>query len=398
MGACLMWREKHKKLILAVITALHWFSLYSYSPYFTPYMEKLGAAATLIGFAVGAYGAAQMILRIPLGITADKIGRQKIFVTLGLLSSMLSTLIMRLFPFPAAMVVGKLLAGASAATWVVFPLLYSSYYKPEESTKAIGSINAYNNGGKMLSNLMAGLVVTRFGAPSSFTIAVIAAAIGLILSFFVTDIDQSKKREPAKLSELVRVIGNKSLLYACISAACLQFISFATVYGFTANIASDLGATSLELSFVTFAQSLASFAASLLVGRLFVKWIGEKGCLTISFVGLIVYCAVVPYAGYVWIIIAMQAIAGLANGILQTLNMSIAVRTVAPEKKSTAMGAYQALYGIGMTLGPVVMGRLVDWSGYRPSYLVMAGFAFLAAIYSVICYRFVSESKHLPKK
>ena len=82
-----MMRERYKKLILAAVTCCHWFSLYAYSPYFTPYMESLGAAASLIGFAVGLYGASQMVLRIPLGITADKLGRQKIFVSAGLLAS-----------------------------------------------------------------------------------------------------------------------------------------------------------------------------------------------------------------------------------------------------------------------------------------------------------------------
>ncbi|MBQ9563728.1 MAG: MFS transporter [Lachnospiraceae bacterium] len=386
-------RERYKKLILALVTGCHWFSLYAFSPYFTPYMEKLGSAASLIGFAVELYGASQMVLRIPLGITADKIGRQKIFVSLGLLLSALGTLIMRVFPTPGAMIAGKILTGASAATWVVFPLLFSGYFRPEESTKAIGIINAFNNGGKMLSNIMAGLLVTRFGAPSSFTLAFGAAALGLVLSFFVTDMDRSKKREPVKLVELAKVIKNPSLLYACLLAASMQFVVFATVFGFTANIASDLGATSLQLSYVTFAHSLASFGVSLIVGTVLVKYIGEKICMTASFAGFVIYCLLIPLAGNVWVIVLLQVIAGLATGILQTLNMAIAVRTVEPVKKSTAMGAYQAIYGIGMTVGPIVMGRLVELGGYRPSYFFMAGFSAAGAAVCYLLYRRMTAAR-----
>ena len=50
--------------------------------------------------------------------------------------------------------------------------------------------------------------------------------------------------------------------------------------------------------------------------------------------------------------------------------MAMVVSCVSEEKRSTAMGSYQAIYGIGMSLGPVVIGKLVSSYGFEFSYFI----------------------------
>ena len=63
--------------------------------------------------------------------------------------------------------------------------------------------------------------------------------------------------------------------------------------------------------------------------------------------------------------------------------MSLIVRSVSEEKRSTAMGFYQAVYGIGMTLGPVVMGNLVGAKGYGWAYMTIAIIMFVFAFVAI---------------
>ena len=60
------------------------------------------------------------------------------------------------------------------------------------------------------------------------------------------------------------------------------------------------------------------------------------------------------------------------------------IKYVQPEKKSTAMGFFQAVYGFGMTLGPVLMGRLVDVGGSRTAFSVFGVCAVCAAAAGVL--------------
>ena len=43
------------------------------------------------------------------------------------------------------------------------------------------------------------------------------------------------------------------------------------------------------------------------------------------------------------------------------------------------MGFFQALYGAGMALGPVLSGMLIDMAGIRFAYFALAGVAALGA-------------------
>ena len=52
--------------------------------------------------------------------------------------------------------------------------------------------------------------------------------------------------------------------------------------------------------------------------------------------------------------------------------MAKVVSSVSEEKRSTAMGFYQAVYGIGMSLGPVAVGSIVSSSGYEAAYFAVA--------------------------
>ena len=68
--------------VLAAIF-LFWFSMYTYPSFFSAYVsDRLMAPEVMTGLIVGAYGFAQMVLPIPLGIASDWTRRRKPFVAL----------------------------------------------------------------------------------------------------------------------------------------------------------------------------------------------------------------------------------------------------------------------------------------------------------------------------
>ena len=56
---------------LFIIMILYWFSLYTYIPFQVPYLYALNVTPSIVGIILGLYGASQMILRFPFGITDD---------------------------------------------------------------------------------------------------------------------------------------------------------------------------------------------------------------------------------------------------------------------------------------------------------------------------------------
>ena len=70
-------------------------------------------------------------------------------------------------------------------------------------------------------------------------------------------------------------------------------------------------------------------------------------------------CVVIAIADTPYLLILGNIVVGVGCLILNALLMSLIVRSVSEEKRSMAMGFYQAVCGIGMTPDPVAMGNLV---------------------------------------
>jgi MFS family permease len=102
-----------RTLFLAT-TSLYWICLYLYVPILAPFAEFRGAGLGLVGLVVSAYGIAQLLLRIPVGLLSDRLGRRKPFLLLGFLASSLSCVGFVLFESPWSMVGARFMSGISA--------------------------------------------------------------------------------------------------------------------------------------------------------------------------------------------------------------------------------------------------------------------------------------------
>ncbi len=70
---------------------------------------------------------------------------------------------------------------------------------------------------------------------------------------------------------------------------------------------------------------------------------------------------------------SVQAYYGVGMGLILPLTVAGAIRNIAPEKRGAAMGFHQSVYGVGMFLGPILAGAIVEASGYRANFFAMAG-------------------------
>jgi MFS family permease len=78
----------------------------------------------------------------------------------------------------------------------------------------------------------------------------------------------------------------------------------------------------------------------------------------------------------------LQAIGGVGFGLSSPLLMGLSIRAVPSEERATAMGAFQAVYSIGMLAGPWSAGWLADVAGLGSVFiaaglLALGSFAFV---------------------
>lgn len=375
-----------KKALLCTVTLCFWFAQYIYIPFLTPYLMTLAISATVVGAIVGAYGLTQLLLRIPLGIALDIHRQHRLVILVGVLLAGLSSIGMLLFPSPVMLFVANAMSGVASSTWISFTILYASYYESSHSTKAIGIINVFFQGGILLAFLAGGLLVSRFGIYSLFKVSFASGMIGTVLSFFIPR-EASAKGTNVTVASLLKVVKERRVIVFSLLCGVSWFVVFATVFSFSTSTAKALGASGPQLGAFSMLYSVGTIAGSYFLATRFAHAMGEKKLLVLGFAILAFYCACMPFIADLRLFYPLHLVCGLGNGVLLAATMAFAVKEVELEKKTTAMGFFQSIYCIGITAGPVVMGMLIDHGGKVLAFCAVGATSLVCAILVPFLYR-----------
>jgi len=374
---------KNRISLLYVVTAIFWFALYAYVPYISPYSELLGADLRLIGLIVGAYGFTQMLIRFPLGILSDKLGKRKIFVLSGLLFAGASGIVVYFFPHPYTMLLSRSLGGVAAASWVTFAILGSSYYPPQQATKSVGYLNAANAVGRLVAFLAGGLVAEVMGVPYAFLLGGAAGVVGLIAGLGITETVPDNKTPPT-ISDLLGLTRNRQLLVTSFLAILSMYISFATAFGFTPLFAYSLDVSQFELGLLGMTSALPGLIFAPMAGTVLPRKIGTRNTIMLGFILTAIGCVLIPLTSNIWQLYAVQIVISTGNVLAYTLLMGLSIKDIEEERRATAMGFFQAVYGIGMFIGPFATGWIAHGFGLYIAFVVtglVGVFGALAAFY-----------------
>ena len=357
--------------------------MYTCVPILTAYVEYLGASHKMAGLIVGMYGFSQMLLRIPVGIASDRLHKRKLFIVFGLLFTTLAGVGILVTKELTWILILRALAGAAAATWVDFTILFTSYYRNEETTKAIGTISVYNNLGQMFGILCGGWVADLYGWEASFLLGAAVGTIGLAGSFFLVEkFEEGAQKITAR--GVVEVAGDRTLLIVSSLSILFQVITFATVFGFTPVYAQELGASKFDMGLLTFCSTFPTAMAAWIGGRHLAQRIGEKNVVVLGFVLGGVFTILIPFTSNLALLMLSQAIAGFGRGFSFPVLMSLSIKHMEPGKKATAMGFFQAIYGFGMFLGPGFMGATGDFLTMKLGFVIIGAIGCLAAVLSYL--------------
>jgi MFS family permease len=217
---------------------------------------------------------------------------------------------------------------------------------------------------------MAGFIADEMGWSAAFILGAVIGLVGLVGSLFLVEhIEEGAPK--ITLSGVAGVASDRILLLVSLLAILSQVLTFATVFGFTPVYATELGAGKWEMSLLTCISSLPVAVASLYGGRKWAARYGEKRVAVWGFILTGVFTLTIPFTDQLWILMLTQAVAGFGRGLSFTVLMSLSIKHMSRDTRATAMGFFQAIYGLGMFIGPVFMGILGDWLSLSQGFLVL---------------------------
>jgi len=389
---------KKNTALLLVATALYWFSLYTYPVLLSGYAQQvLQASPAVIGGIVGSYGLVQMLLRTPLGFASDRLRRRKPFLTLGLVMTTTAALGLYLARSPLAAMVARGTAGAGAAAWVAFSVLYAGYGAKNAggNVRAMGTLSAVMYGAQLAGAQTGGLLARVAGTQAAFLLAVAVGVLGIVCSCLIADLRPTAK--PTVPRDLLAVLKSRSLLSCAALTILMQVIMWSTLYGFSPQWAVEaLGADAASLALLSTVHLLPNMLFAWLTGRLLAPRLGPRPVMALGFCLMALCCAGMPFTTAFGQMLFLQALCGIGVGCTAPVALALCIRDTTPDRHGMAMGLYQSLYGIGMFAGPMLAGALVNAAspvvegvtqliiGYRINFFAMAAVGGLAAVLALL--------------
>ena len=340
---------------VALATYFFWISLYLYVPVLPLHARDLGANLEMVGIIIASYAIGQLLLRIPIGVGSDIIGK-KPFAIGALVLSALGAVWLGLSPDPWSLFAARTLTGIAAAGWVAISVLFASYYPATSTSRAMVVIMSVNTLALVTATFTSGIVADKFGTLSTFYGA---AGIGFAGALLLLMAPEPRVVSATKYSfnTLIGILKTPLLLRVSAIAITLQFVTFGVNFGFLPIHAENLGASKSEIGYITGSGLLAAVAGTAASAWVAKRW-GPTTAVMVAGLATLFSLIVMTATTDLMTLGALQAFNGFGRGMMNTVLISMALASAPVTIRATAMGSYQALYAIGMLLGPAVSGPI----------------------------------------
>ncbi|MBG9785245.1 MFS transporter [Shouchella lehensis] len=379
-------RRVHHIIFLASVFCF-WLATYSYVPIFSLYLESIPFSYGSIGIILGSYGVTQVLLRFPLGVLLDKLATlRKHFYVGGFVVAIVSGFILLFSSSFLWILTGRLLAGVTAAMWVMATIMYAEYFQSNHTSKAMGLLQFSTVMPQFLSMLTAGLLVEWMGFALPFWAGIVAASVGLLLALSIKVVpSHMETRQPLSTVSIIRsTVTMRSLLPITLVSLFAHALLFISIFGFTPVYAGSQGIGEGAMVWIMTAFFVPHAAASIFIALINLPPTLEQLLMISSLMVTTITFLFLPLATGILSISLLHAIIGLTIGILLPLLLSQIASLPPASLKTSVMGFYQSVYAIGIFIGPYLAGFAAEQFGLKHVFTLAAIISFIALAIAVL--------------
>jgi MFS family permease len=357
-------------LVLYVLTVLlYWSALYFYVPTLPMYVHSKIGDLAVVGAVLSMYGLWQALARLPVGMAADRIGRRKPFILFGPIMALLGAWVMGHASGSAGLFAGRAITGLAAAAWVPMVAAFNALFPPKEAVRASALISLVSTLGCIIGTSLNGRLNEIGGYGLAFALAAGMGGAALIVGLALPEPPLTGQRPSAK--DLARVVTRRVVWLPSLLSGVSHYVLFTATYGFLPILGQRLGLGDVAQGLLV-SLNLASTAVGNLGVAALGKRIGSRRLAYGSFTLLALGAGLAAFAQGPALIIAAQLCIGLGQGASYPVLMGLSMRHVGLGERTAAVGAFQALYGIGMFAGPAVNGLVASVIGIQPMFGITA--------------------------
>lgn len=372
--------EQRTALSLAAVYAVRMLGLFMILPILPLYAERFeDATPFLIGLAIGVYGLTQATFQIPLGLLSDRFGRKKIIIG-GLLIFALGSVIAALSDNIYSIIIGRAIQGMGAIAAATMALA-ADLTEENNRAKVMASIGM-TIGVAFAVAMVAGPILDQwYGLSGIFWITALLALIGIALVAFV--VPQPKKlfhhRDAGVLGDyILPALKNANLLRMNAGVFVLHMVmtaNFTILPLIFKNQLELASASHWKIYLPVFGLSFIFAVPMIILAEKYQKikplLIGTIAALLLAQLGM------AASSNIIWLLLLSFLIFFISFNFLEAVQPSLVAKYSGVNIKGTAMGVFSTSQFMGIFVGGVIGGFLLQQFGQAAVFIFGAVAALL---------------------
>lgn len=341
---------------------------------------ELDGSGRSVGYIASAFAISYLLIQIPSGILADRIGFKPLLV-LGYLLCTLTGLVFYCAKSSQMIFLARLLQGCGEApVWALAPALLTLRF-PLAKGKAIGIYNAAMHIGLTLGPVL-GVVLARIvNSNAVFLVYSSGCLLGAIVIYF--SLDNSFKRE----YQATRQFDVLAIIRLIRHWKTLLILSGITLYGagygiFITNIPvfliQEKHFTSIHIGMFFSLFYVAISFSQIIAGPLSDRF-GRSVFMILGLITIAGGLTVMPVFCFP-LILPVLSVASFGMGIFCLASMAYLNEFVSDPLKGTISGAYYLFWGSGYFFGPLIITRITELIHFQAAMLSYSLLVMLVAI------------------
>lgn len=386
-------------LVLTVQVFIIMLGLGLAAPVLPLYAQSFGVGAAAVGSLVTIFGIARILINIPAGHWTERFGRRKLLILGPLVTAAGSFGFAFATSFPQ-LLLWRVLQGFGSAVLTTAAMV------------ALADLSAPGNRGRIMSLYQGSLLLGAGAGPALG--GMIAATWGFRAPFFLfgvftllagawafyripetRDLAAADELSHADAASAARVqvpstplrTGSIPTMLRDVSFLLVSLVTLATFFTRSGGQMTllpllghnEIGLSETAIGVVFTVIALVNFATLYVAGSLSDRFgrkvvIVPSGILTAVAVGLYVYAD----TGATFL--AISILLGIGTGLGGPAPAAYVADIVPVGMVGPAMGLYRTISDLGLVLGPVLLGAIVDVWGYDPAFAVNAALMLLSTL------------------
>lgn len=358
-----------------ILTSLSTFTLFS-SFYFLLitlpiYIQKIGGTESEIGLIIGVFTISAVVLRPFIGQEVDRRGRKIILIS-GLLVFLVSMLLYNYTNSVTSLLLLRIFHGIGwgAATTAATTLI-ADIAPPSRRGEAMGIFGMASNVAMAIGPVLSIILLQAYDFPIIFAIGAGIALVSLLLALPISETISLHPKTP---------IFSREALFPSTLMFTIA-LTYGSIVSFLSLFAQKQGIENAGIFFTVFAVTL------ILVRALAGKLSDKKGRKFVILPGMIlITCGLLVLSTAISLSVFLIAalLYGLGFGFVHPSLLALLVDSVSEEGRGAAMGTFTAAFDLGIGMGSIVLGFVLQYFGFQVMYslsglIVLAGAVLLIA-------------------